>query len=50
VEREVLAPGEFDGVVRRIVARELDPYSAATEILNKAMKAAAGRPGPATDS
>jgi LAO/AO transport system kinase len=48
VEREVLAPGEFDGVVRRIVARELDPYSAATEILNKAMKAAPGRPGPAT--
>ncbi|MDP1571793.1 MAG: methylmalonyl Co-A mutase-associated GTPase MeaB [Vicinamibacterales bacterium] len=36
VEREVLAPGEFEQVVERIAERELDPYSAAAEIMAKA--------------
>lgn len=38
VERDVLAPGEFDGIVERIAARELDPYSAAAAIIEKAMR------------
>lgn len=36
VEREVLGPGEFEQVVERIALRELDPYSAAAEIMAKA--------------
>src|SRR5690606_19130254 len=33
VERTLLAPGEFEALVDRIAAREIDPYSAAEEIL-----------------
>jgi LAO/AO transport system kinase len=42
VERVVLAPGEFDRIVERIAGRELDPYSAAAEILRKALRDPAG--------
>lgn len=38
VERDVLAPGELDGLVARIAARELDPYTAASAIVARAMK------------
>lgn len=37
LEREVLADGEFDGIVDRVAARELDPYSAAHDLLARAL-------------
>lgn len=37
LEREVLAAGEFDDVVERIAARQLDPYSAASALLARAL-------------
>ena len=33
LERHVLAPGEFDALVDRIAAREVDPYTAADDLL-----------------
>ncbi len=36
VEGKVLAPGEWDGWIDRLAAREVDPYTAATEILERA--------------
>ena len=36
VERTVLGPGELGAVVDRIVRREIDPYSAASELLARA--------------
>ena len=38
VERELLASGEFDALVARIAAREVDPYTAASDILARALK------------
>jgi GTPase len=38
VERRLLAEGEFDALVDRIAARELDPYSAAEELLGRSLK------------
>ena len=38
LEREVLAPGELQRIVDRISARELDPYSAASDLLKRASK------------
>jgi LAO/AO transport system kinase len=38
VEQRVLGPGEFDRVLDRIAARERDPYTAAQEILDRAIK------------
>jgi LAO/AO transport system kinase len=40
VEREVLATGEFDRILERIAARELDPYTAVDDIFRRAI----GRP------
>jgi LAO/AO transport system kinase len=37
LERDVLAPGEFDDILSRIAARELDPYSAAADILGRTL-------------
>jgi hypothetical protein len=37
VDRRVLAPGEFDGLVERIADRVLDPYTAASGILERAL-------------
>jgi LAO/AO transport system kinase len=39
VERRVLGAREFDQTLNRIAAREVDPYSAAEEILGKAIAA-----------
>jgi hypothetical protein len=39
LERHVLAPGELDGLITRIAARETDPYSAASGILDRALAA-----------
>jgi LAO/AO transport system kinase len=38
LEKNVLAEGELQRVLERIAARETDPYSAASEILNRAVK------------
>src|SRR5207244_3864523 len=37
LEREVLAPGELATVVERIAAREVDPYTAANDLLGRAL-------------
>ena len=36
LERDVLAPGELAAIVDRIAAREVDPYTAANELLGRA--------------
>ena len=41
VEHAVFAPGEFAGLVDRIARREIDPYSAAAEMLARALAARA---------
>jgi len=38
VERNVLASGELSAIVDRIAARELDPYSAANDLLRRATR------------
>jgi hypothetical protein len=38
VEHELLGKGEFEALVDRIAKRELDPYTAASDILSKALK------------
>jgi LAO/AO transport system kinase len=38
VERQVLAPGEMEQVLERIASRSIDPYSAAADILRRAVK------------
>ena len=38
VEHEVLGAGEFDALVARIAARAVDPYTAASDILSRALK------------
>ena len=38
IERRVLDAGEFEHVLDRIAARELDPYTAVDEIFNRAIK------------
>ena len=38
LERHVLQPGEFAATVDRIAARELDPYTAASSLLERAVK------------
>jgi GTPase len=37
LEREVLARGELGAIVDRIAAREIDPYSAANDLLARAL-------------
>jgi LAO/AO transport system kinase len=39
VEHTLLGAGEFDALVDRIAARELDPYSAADDLLRRSLKA-----------
>ena len=43
VEGQVLRPGEFEDYLERIARRELDPYSAASEIMSRAVGAWAAR-------
>jgi len=38
VEHDLLGVGEFDALVARIAAREVDPYTAASDILSRALK------------
>jgi hypothetical protein len=37
VEDRVLGPGEFERYLERIAARELDPYTATAEIIERTM-------------
>jgi LAO/AO transport system kinase len=37
LERQVLPAGEFDAIVERIAARDLDPYTAAKDLLTRAL-------------
>lgn len=43
LERRVLAPGEFDAIVERVAARQVDPYSAVDALLARAV---GGAPAP----
>jgi LAO/AO transport system kinase len=38
LEREVMEPNEMQTIVDRIAARQVDPYSAATDLLKRALK------------
>jgi hypothetical protein len=40
LEREVLGPGELGSMVDRIAARDLDPYTAANDLLSRAVHSA----------
>ena len=46
LERHVLTAGEFDGIVDRVAARELDPYTAANDLLARAVAASNNRDFP----
>ena len=39
VERRLLSDAEFEALVDRIAAREVDPYSAAENLLQRSLKA-----------
>ena len=41
VERDLLGAGEFEALVERIAKREVDPYTASSEILEQALGKAA---------
>ena len=43
VERRVLDAGEFEHLLDRIAAREVDPYTAVDEICNRALKGASAK-------
>jgi hypothetical protein len=43
-----MAPGEFEQLVDRIAKREVDPYTAASDILSKALRPATGHEPPGT--
>ena len=47
VEQGILGKGEFDALIDRIAKREVDPYSAAADILSRALTGS-GRRGPGT--
>jgi LAO/AO transport system kinase len=38
IEKGLLGPGEFEALIERIARRELDPYTAASDILARALK------------
>ena len=43
VESRVLAAGEFDAIVQRIAHREVDPYTAAADVLGRALGSGGAR-------
>jgi putative protein kinase ArgK-like GTPase of G3E family len=45
VSRQVLRDGEFESVLERIAARSLDPYTAANDIVARALGSATKRSG-----
>ncbi len=46
VERNLLGPEAFEALVNRIAAREVDPYTAASDILSKALAPGSGSREP----
>ena len=42
----MLGPGEFEALVERIAKREVDPYTAASDILERALKPGTGSREP----
>ena len=48
VEKDLLGAGEFEQLVDRIARREIDPYTAASDILLKALKPGTGIREPGT--
>lgn len=49
VERDVLGPGQFEALVERIAKREIDPYTACSDILSAALKSGGtGHQAPGT--
>ena len=38
VEHDLMGAGEFEALVARIAAREVDPYTAASDILSRALR------------
>jgi LAO/AO transport system kinase len=46
VEKTLMSPSEFEALVDRIAKREVDPYTAASDILSKALKPGAGSREP----
>jgi LAO/AO transport system kinase len=38
LERQVLRPGELDSIVERIAARDVDPYTAADDLMRRALR------------
>jgi hypothetical protein len=43
LEREVLKPDELTRIVDRVAAREVDPYTAANDLLGRALQSPAPR-------
>ena len=50
VETRMLGPGEFEALVERIARREVDPYTAASDILSKALNPGTGSREPGSAS
>jgi len=50
VERDLLDPGQFQTLVDRIAKREIDPYTASSDILSRALKPGTGSREPGTGS
>jgi len=48
VEQELLGRSEFEVLVDRIARREVDPYTAASDILSRALKPGTRNPEPGT--
>jgi len=46
VERDLLDPGQFQTLVDRIAKREIDPYTASSDILSRALRPGAGNREP----
>ena len=50
VERDLLGPGQFETLVDRIAKREIDPYTASSDILSRALRPAAMKREPGAGS
>ena len=50
VERDLLDPGQFQTLVDRIAKREIDPYTASSDILSRALKPGTGSREPGAAS
>ena len=47
LERKILQPGELEAIVNRVAAREVDPHTAADELVSRALASRTGlKAGP----